>query len=126
MKITKCEGNGQGICNRCGNIVWMTLLSKIENVQGIYCSNCVRKMNLLIKDLVEFDYNITKTQFTPEIDKIIGLSYKVGYCDALLKYVEDISDREFIKSYKKELSEQAIELICKELRNEIIKKRKEK
>lgn len=68
MKITKCEGNGQGICNRCGNIVWMTLLCKIENVQGIYCSNCVRKMNLLIKDLVEFDYNITKTQFTPEID----------------------------------------------------------
>lgn len=126
MKITKCEGNGQGICNRCGNIVWMTLLYKIENVQGIYCSNCVRKMNLLIKDLVEFDYNITKTQFTPEIDKIIGLSYKVGYCDALLKYVKDISDREFIKSYKKELSEQAIELICKELRNEIIKKRKEK
>lgn len=126
MKITKCEGNGQGICNRCGNIVWMTLLYKIENVQGIYCSNCVRKMNLLIKDLVEFDYNITKTQFTPEIDKIIGLSYKVGYCDALLKYVEDISDRESIKSYKKELSEQAIELICKELRNEICKKRKEK
>ena len=126
MKITKCEGNGQGICNRCGNIVWMTLLCKIENVQGKYCSNCVRKMNLLIKDLVEFDYNITKTQFTPEIDKIIGLSYKVGYCDALLKYVENITDREFIKSYKKELSEQAIELICKELRNEIIKKRKEK
>lgn len=44
MKITKCEGNRQGICNRCGNIVWMTLLYKIENVQGIYCSNCVRKM----------------------------------------------------------------------------------
>jgi hypothetical protein len=126
MKITPCNGNGQGTCLRCGDITWMTLLYKIENVPGLYCSKCVRDMNLLIKDLVEFDYNITKTQFTPEIDKIIGLSYKVGYCDALLKYVENIPDREFIKSYKKKLSEQGIELICKELRNETINKRKEK
>lgn len=124
MKITKCEGNGQGVCKACGNITWMTLLYKIENVQGIYCSSCVRKMKLLIKDLVEFDYDITKTQFTSEIDKIIGLAYKVGCCDGLLKYVETISDREYIEEYKKELSEQAIELICKELRNETIRKEK--
>lgn len=126
MKITKCDGNGQGVCSRCGNIVWMSLLNKIENVSGLYCPNCVRKMNLIIKDLVEFDYDITKIQFTPEIDKIIGLAYKVGHCDGLLKYVESKSDRDYIEKYKKDLSEQAIELICKELRNEIIKKRKEK
>lgn len=50
MKITKCEGNGQGVCNRCGNIAWMTLLYKIENVQGIYCSNNHKNI-LLIHDI---------------------------------------------------------------------------
>lgn len=32
MKITVCEGNGQGICSRYGRVAWMSLLCKIENV----------------------------------------------------------------------------------------------
>lgn len=49
MKITVCEGNGQGICSRCGRVAWMPLLCKIENVPGHYCSNCVRKMKSLLE-----------------------------------------------------------------------------
>lgn len=48
MKITVCEGNGQGICSRCGRVAWMPLLCKIENVPGHYCSNCVRKNEIII------------------------------------------------------------------------------
>lgn len=35
MKITVCEGNGQGICSRCGRVAWMSLLYKIKMYQVI-------------------------------------------------------------------------------------------
>ena len=49
MKIKKCDGNGQGSCKRCSekgifNRSWMCLLYKIEGVEGIYCSDCVKEI----------------------------------------------------------------------------------
>lgn len=35
MKITVCEGNGQGICSRCGCVAWMPLLCKIEKMYQV-------------------------------------------------------------------------------------------
>lgn len=48
MKITRCEGNGQGSCKGCEdrdkwNRVWTSMLYKIEGLEGCYCSNCVEK-----------------------------------------------------------------------------------
>lgn len=106
MKITKCEGNGQGICNRCGNIVWMTLLCKIENVQGIYCSNCVRKMKSLV-EVKDMEFSTTVKGYNAYVDELIGLSYKIGYCNGILAYVDSDSDRDFIEAYKRHISDQA-------------------
>ena len=46
MRITKCQGEGQGSCTMCSshgwwNRHWMTCLSKIEGFDGCYCSDCV-------------------------------------------------------------------------------------
>lgn len=47
IKITQCHGECQGSCKRCEdngkwNRNWMSLLYKIEGLDGCYCSNCVR------------------------------------------------------------------------------------
>lgn len=49
MKITKCTGEGQGSCKMCAdngkwNRVWMTLLFKIDGLDGCYCSECTKKI----------------------------------------------------------------------------------
>lgn len=91
MKITKCEGNGQGVCKRCGNIAWMTLLYKIENVQGIYCSNCVRKMKSLV-EVKDMEFSTTVKGYNALVDELVGLAYKMGYCNGLLNYVDFDTD----------------------------------
>lgn len=117
MKITKCDGNGQGVCNRCGGIVWMTLLYKIENVQGIYCSNCVRKMKYLV-EVEDMEFSTTVKVHNSLINELIGLSYKMGYCNGLLEYVDNDSDREFIEAYKRNISEQAKIVLNKQFERE--------
>lgn len=49
MKITQCSGEGQGSCKRCNdkgkwNVNWMCFLSKIEGLDGCYCSDCVKEI----------------------------------------------------------------------------------
>lgn len=109
MKITACEGNGQGICSRCHNIIWMTLLCKIENVPGNYCCNCVRKMKSLL-DVEDMDFsNTTPTpSLNSDIDKLIELSYKMGYCKALIRNIECESDKKYIEAYESDLIDQGI------------------
>lgn len=114
MKITKCEGNGLGVCNRCGNVAWMPLLCKIENVPGHYCSNCVRKMKSLLE--VE-DMDFSNTTPTPslnsDIDKLIEIFYKMGYCKALIRNLKYYSDKKYIEAYESDLIDQAIAILNK-------------
>lgn len=47
LKVTQCQGEGQGSCKRCidnsrWNIAWMCFLYKIEGYEGCYCSSCVK------------------------------------------------------------------------------------
>ena len=49
MKITQCQGEGQGSCKRCDdkgkwNRVWTSMLYKIEGLDGCYCSSCVKEL----------------------------------------------------------------------------------
>lgn len=49
MKVTQCEGEGQGSCKMCTdngiwNREWMCFLYKIEGYEGCYCSDCVKKI----------------------------------------------------------------------------------
>lgn len=49
LKITKCEGEGQGSCKMCSdngkwNRSWMCFLYHIEGYKGCYCSDCVKKI----------------------------------------------------------------------------------
>lgn len=114
MKITNCEGNGQGLCSRCGSINWMSLLCKIENVPGHYCSNCVRKMKSLLE--VE-DMDFSNTTPTPslnsDIDELIQISYKMGYCKALIRNLKYYSDKKYIEAYESDLIDQAIPILNK-------------
>lgn len=46
VKVTCCEGEGQGSCKRCvdkgiWNRMWMSFLYKIEGLEGCYCAKCV-------------------------------------------------------------------------------------
>ena len=46
IKVTRCEGEGQGSCKRCidkgtWNQMWMSSLYKIEGLEGCYCAKCV-------------------------------------------------------------------------------------
>lgn len=53
MKITKCEGNGQGLCSRCGSINWMSLLCKIEVCTNniAYAINYLQNKNGLLEEM---------------------------------------------------------------------------
>ena len=49
LKITRCQGEGQGSCKMCSdngkwNRNWMSLLFKVEGFEGCYCSDCVKKI----------------------------------------------------------------------------------
>lgn len=49
MKVTRCEGEGQGSCRRCEengkwNRNWMCFLFRIEGREGCYCSKCVEEI----------------------------------------------------------------------------------
>lgn len=49
MKVVRCQGEGQGSCRRCTekgiwNISWMVFLYKIEGMEGVFCSNCVKEI----------------------------------------------------------------------------------
>lgn len=49
MNIVKCEGEGHGSCKRCNdrgkwNRMWMCFLYRIEGMEGIYCSDCVKEI----------------------------------------------------------------------------------
>lgn len=49
LKVTQCEGEGQGSCKMCEdngnrNRAWMCFLYKIEGYEGCYCSECVEKI----------------------------------------------------------------------------------
>lgn len=86
MKITRCQGNGQGSCKRCEqegrwNRVWTTMLHEIEGYEFVYCSDCVkkikeeqlRKMNIgettveFLKDIVEVT-NISRCKYHPGVE----------------------------------------------------------
>lgn len=46
MKVTKCNGEGQGSCRRCTdkgiwNRTWMCFLYEIDGYEGCYCRTCV-------------------------------------------------------------------------------------
>lgn len=103
MKITKCEGNGQGLCSRCKSIM-----------QNRKCSNCVRKMKSLLE--VE-DMDFSNTTPTPslnsDIDKLIEISYKLGYCKALIRNLKYYSDKKYIEAYESDLIDQAIAILNK-------------
>lgn len=52
VKVIKCKGEGQGSCKMCNdngiwNRSWMCFLYKIEGYEGIYCSECVKKIKAL-------------------------------------------------------------------------------
>lgn len=118
MKITECEGNGQGVCSRCGCINWMTLLYKIENVPGNYCTTCIRKMKSLL-EVEEMDFTKTVSSINSHVDKLLELYYKMGYCNGLLKNMDSEKDIEFIRSYQKKLTDQAIIILNKEFGREV-------
>lgn len=49
VKITRCTGEGQGSCKRCSdngkwNRNWMSMLYKIEGLDGCYCSDCIKEL----------------------------------------------------------------------------------
>lgn len=49
MKVTQCQGEGQGSCKRCSdkgkwNRTWMCFLYKIEGYDGCYCADCVKEI----------------------------------------------------------------------------------
>ena len=49
VKITQCQGEGQGSCKRCNdkgiwNVNWMCFLYKIEGLEGCYCGKCVKEI----------------------------------------------------------------------------------
>lgn len=49
VKITQCQGEGQGSCKRCNdkgiwNVKWMCFLYKIEGFEGCYCRECVKEI----------------------------------------------------------------------------------
>lgn len=49
VKITQCQGEGQGTCKRCydkgiWNRKWMCFLYRIEGLEGCYCRECVKEI----------------------------------------------------------------------------------
>ena len=49
VKITQCQGEGQGSCKRCNdkgiwNVNWMCFLYKIEGKEGCYCEKCTKEI----------------------------------------------------------------------------------
>ena len=49
VKITQCQGKGQGTCKRCNdkgiwNREWMCFLYRIEGLEGCYCRECVKEI----------------------------------------------------------------------------------
>lgn len=49
--VTKCQGNGQGVCQRCKalgrpNIYWMTMLYKSDAFEGLLCYECMLELKL--------------------------------------------------------------------------------
>ena len=55
LKITRCTGEGQGECVRCKrlkgwNRIWMSLLFRIDGVDGLYCFDCVREIRKELQD----------------------------------------------------------------------------
>lgn len=49
MKVVRCQGEGQGSCRRCTengiwNSAWMTFLYKIEGIESVFCSKCVKEI----------------------------------------------------------------------------------
>lgn len=54
LKITRCEGEGQGSCTRCDekgiwNRHWMSMLVEIEGMEGCYCSKCLKELKAEIE-----------------------------------------------------------------------------
>lgn len=49
VEVTKAKGEGHGSCRRCldngkWNKQWMCFLYKIENLEGCYCSDCMKEI----------------------------------------------------------------------------------
>lgn len=49
LEVVQAEGNGQGECKRCAdngiwNRHWTSMLYKIKGMEGLYCSECVKKI----------------------------------------------------------------------------------
>lgn len=68
MNVTRCTGEGQGSCRRCEkqgrwNRNWMSLLFRIEWLDGCYCYECM-------KQIVKGDGQTTRYQ---EICKAINI-----------------------------------------------------
>ena len=47
LKITQCQGEGQGECKRCKELKgrnrhWTSFLYEIEGREGVYCHDCVK------------------------------------------------------------------------------------
>ena len=53
LKITQCEGEGQGSCKMCEDSgkwyrYWMCFLYEIEGFEGCYCFDCVKKIKNML------------------------------------------------------------------------------
>lgn len=75
MKITKCEGNGQGLCSRCGSINWMSLLCKMYQVITVVIVWEKMKSLLEVEDM-DFSNTTPTPSLNSDIDKLIEISYK--------------------------------------------------
>lgn len=47
LKVTQCQGEGQGECKRCKEIkgwnrMWTCFLYRIDGYDGVYCRDCVK------------------------------------------------------------------------------------
>lgn len=65
-EVTQCQGEGQGSCKRCTDNgkwsrTWMSLLYKIEGIDGCYCSDCVKAIEIEVNEEFSQGYNRKKS-----------------------------------------------------------------
>lgn len=61
MKVTQCQGDGQGSCKGCEdkgkwNRVWTSMLYKVEGLEGCYCSSCIKELESKAYTLMQMEF----------------------------------------------------------------------